>query len=59
MAEGKVRQGDAAIMAQLQFAVVDAAYRAWRRGGDPERKEDYIVEAINCMQAMLAPHSKT
>ena len=29
MAEGNIREGDAHIMAQLQFAVVDGAYRAW------------------------------
>lgn len=55
MAQGQVRRGDAEIMAQLQFAMVDAAYKAWRRTADPSRKEDYIREAINCMKAMLAP----
>ena len=55
MKRGQVRRGDAGVMAQLQFAVVDAAYKAWRIKGDPARKEDYIVEAINCMKAMLAP----
>jgi AcrR family transcriptional regulator len=55
MEHGQVRRGDAEVMAQLQFAVVDAAYKAWRINGDPARKEDYIVEAINCMKAMLAP----
>lgn len=59
MAAGQVRRGNAEVMAQLQFAVVDAAYRAWRNKGDPARKEDYITEAINCMQAMLAPASTT
>lgn len=55
MAHGQIRRGNAEVMAQLQFAVVDAAYKAWRNQGDPARKEDYIVEAINCMKAMLAP----
>lgn len=55
MAQGMVRNGDARIMAQLQFAVVDAAYKAWRDGGDPGRREDYIREAVSCMKAMLAP----
>jgi AcrR family transcriptional regulator len=55
MAQGIVREGDAGIMAQLQFAVVDAAYKAWRDGGDPDRREDYIAEAVSCMKAMLAP----
>lgn len=53
MATGQIRQGDARIMAQLQFAVVDGAYRAWRDSGDPKRREAYIDEAINCMRAML------
>ncbi|NIP15833.1 MAG: TetR family transcriptional regulator [Pseudomonadales bacterium] len=55
MSQGIVRDGDARIMAQLQFALVDAAYKAWRDGGDPERREDYIREAVRCMKAMLAP----
>ena len=55
MAEGRIRDGDANIMAQLQFAVVDGAYRAWLQGERPERREDYIEEAISCMKAMLAP----
>ncbi len=55
MAEGMVRKGDARVMAELQFTVVDGAYRAWRKTGDPARKEAYIDEAIRCMKAMLAP----
>ncbi len=55
MAKGIVREGDVRIMAQLQFALVDAAYKAWRDGGDPDRREDYIREAVSCMKAMLAP----
>lgn len=57
MADGQVRRGDADIMAQFQFALVDAAYRAWRRTGDPARREDFISEAVTCMKAMLAPES--
>ena len=59
MRRGDVRQGDAKIMAQLQFAVVDAAINAWRNDDNPLRKENYIQEAINCMHAMLAPTSKS
>jgi AcrR family transcriptional regulator len=57
MIDGQVRRGNADIMAQLQFALVDAAYRAWRRAGDPARREDFISEAVTCMKAMLAPES--
>ena len=53
MAAGQIRAGDARIMAQLQFALVDGAYRAWRDSGDHSRREAYITEAIRCMQAML------
>ncbi len=55
MADGLVRNGDPRVMAELQFTVVDGAYRAWRKNGDPKRKEAYIEEAIRCMRAMLAP----
>ena len=52
---GLVRRGDVRIMAELQFALVDAAYKAWLNSGDPRRREDYITEAISCMKSMLAP----
>lgn len=55
MKEGLVRHGDAQVMAELQFAVVDGAYKAWLKTNNPSRKEDYIVEAIQCMSAMLSP----
>ena len=55
MTEGVVRKGDPQVMAELQFTIVDGAYRAWRKTGDPSRKESYIREAIRCMKAMLAP----
>ena len=53
IASGDVRSGNPKIMAELQFAVVDAAYRAWHNSNDPDLREDYILEAIDCMQAML------
>ncbi len=55
MADDAIRKGNARIMAELQFAVVDAAYRAWLAREDPDLREAYIEEAINCMKAMLAP----
>ncbi len=55
MADGTVRRGDARVMAELHFAVVDGAYRAWRKTGDASRREVYILEAIKAIKAMLAP----
>ena len=55
MSRGDIRQGDAKIMAQLQYAIVEASFSAWRRDSNPLRKEDYVQEAIKCMRAMLAP----
>jgi AcrR family transcriptional regulator len=52
---GEVRSGDPRIMAELQFAVVDRAYSAWCRAETDASKEDYIAEAVRCMNAMLAP----
>ncbi len=57
MNQGKARRGDAQIMAELQFAMVDVAYKAWLANGQLERREDYILEAVRCMKAMLAPES--
>ncbi len=55
MRRGAVRRGNARIMAELQFALVDAAYEAWHASGHPEHREAYIEEAVQCMQSMLAP----
>lgn len=55
MATGTIRPGNTRIMARLQFAVVDGAFRAWRAHGSERDREDYICEAIACMQAMLHP----
>ncbi|MEM7218255.1 MAG: helix-turn-helix domain-containing protein [Pseudomonadota bacterium] len=57
IAAGQARAGDPRIMAELQFALVDAAYRAWRRRGDPGLREAYIFEAVRCMRGMLAPQA--
>ncbi len=51
----QIRRGNPRIMAQLQFALVDGAYKAWRRHSNPDDKEEYILEAIRCMKAMMAP----
>ena len=59
MAAGEVRRGNATIMAELQFALVDAAYKAWRRAGEPNQRDDYITEAATCMRAMLAASEPT
>ena len=53
MASGMIRQGDVTIMAELQFAVVDAAYRAWRATQNPELRDRYMHEAVVSMKAML------
>ena len=54
MSQGVVRKGNANIMARLQFALVDAAYREWRLSEQPQLREDYIEEAVNCMRAMMS-----
>ena len=58
MAQDQIRHGNPMIMAELQFAVVDAAYKAWRRSGDDTARQTYIDEAVSCMQAMLMPPSQ-
>ena len=55
MREGRVRLGNARVMAELHLAVVDGAYRAWRKSGKAALREVYILEAIHAMQAMLQP----
>lgn len=55
IAEGRARPGDPQIMAELQFALVDGAYNAWRRSGNPDNRETYIQEAAYAMRMMSAP----
>ncbi len=50
---GLIRQGNAQIMAELQFALVDGAYRAWHRSGELKLREAYIQEATYGLRAML------
>lgn len=57
MAIGEVRPGHTQTMAELQFAVVDACYRAWSRDPDPKHRDRYIDEATHSMKAMLAPRA--
>jgi AcrR family transcriptional regulator len=52
MAEGAISVGDAEIIANLEFDLVISLYRAWRRTGDPDRKEDFITEGIRCLGAI-------
>lgn len=54
IARGLARNGDTAIMARLQFVLVDGAYKAWRRDGSIERREDYIREAAIALRATSA-----
>ena len=55
MEAGLIRRGNPQVMAELQFALVDGAYKAWRTSGQRAQRDDYILEAANCMQAMLKP----
>ncbi len=57
MAEGHVRRGDPRVMAELNYALVDGAYRAWRKSGQENLRETYIREAIASMRSMLAPNN--
>jgi AcrR family transcriptional regulator len=54
IARGLARDGDTAIMARLQFVLVDGAYKAWRRDGRAARREDYIREAAIALRATSA-----
>ena len=55
MRVGSIRVGEPQVMAEMQFAMVGAAYRAWRRSGKKALRETYLREAVNCMTAMLSP----
>jgi AcrR family transcriptional regulator len=52
MAQGITRDGNACLMAELQFAIVERSYSAWRKSGTPGEREEYIVEAARCMDAI-------
>jgi AcrR family transcriptional regulator len=59
MEQGIARSGNARIMAELQFAVVERAYGAWKKSGEPARQEEFIAEAIRCMETMLTPGAES
>jgi AcrR family transcriptional regulator len=50
--QGLLPDFDPSIQAELQFAVVDAAYRAWCKAGRPNDRERYIAEAVRCMDGI-------
>jgi AcrR family transcriptional regulator len=52
MVQGAVRQGNALLMAELQHAIVERTYSAWCKSGDDTNREEYIVEAARCMEAI-------
>lgn len=46
---GKVRQCNPQIMAELQYGIVLQAYNSWQKSGANANKEDYILEAAQLM----------
>ena len=52
MTRGLARRGHSEIMARLEFILVDGAYKAWRRTGDPSLREAYITETAISLKAM-------
>jgi AcrR family transcriptional regulator len=55
MNRGATRRGNARVMAELLYALVNGALSAWQLADDPSNEEEYIAETILTMQAMLAP----
>jgi AcrR family transcriptional regulator len=52
MAQGTVPQGNALLMAELQHAIVERTYSAWCKSGDETDREEYILYAADCMEAI-------
>ena len=52
MTQGLMNVDHPHIMAELQFAIVDRSYHAWRKSGTKSNQEEYIVEAARCMDAI-------
>lgn len=52
MAQGLTPKSNPHILAELQFAIVERAYSTWCRAGDESNKEEYILEASRCMDAI-------
>jgi AcrR family transcriptional regulator len=46
---GRVRQCNPQIMAELQYAIVLQAYNTWQKSGTNANKEEYILEAAKLM----------
>jgi len=50
---GKVRQCNPQIMAELQYAIVLQAYNSWQKSGVNANKEEYILEAVQLMDISI------
>jgi TetR/AcrR family transcriptional regulator of autoinduction and epiphytic fitness len=50
---GKVRQCNPQIMAELQYAIVLQAYNSWQKSGVNANKEEYILEAVQLMNISI------
>jgi TetR/AcrR family transcriptional regulator of autoinduction and epiphytic fitness len=50
---GKVRQCNPQIMAELQYAIVLQAYNSWQKSGVNANKEEHILEAVQLMDISI------
>jgi AcrR family transcriptional regulator len=51
--QGTVRQGNVLLMAELQHAIAERTYSTWCKSGDETDREEYIVHAASCMEAIV------
>lgn len=55
---GTARPMDTRIVSELCYSLVDGALRACFIEGDGEREEEYLREAIHCVESALAPETR-
>ena len=54
MAQAESRSRDPHILAELQLAIVQGAYKAWLKSADQSDMQKFIKEAADCMDAITS-----
>lgn len=55
--KGFYYKGNPAIMAEIQFSIVEATYIAWLRSNTDQEKDEVIAEGVRCLDAVNAKSS--
>lgn len=49
---GSCHDGDSAVMAEIQFSIVEATYIGWLKSKNKRAKDAFIAEGVRCLEAV-------